>query len=371
MQTSRRSILSAGLAGGVSAAALAPLAPALVPASAAPNPDRRPTAAARPAAGRPVHPRRRLGRSGARRLRHLDPAGAVAARRRRSGRHAVPPVSRRVAGGRGRAVPPDPAQSAWCWPAPSPPTRSTSRCTACAPDASTTTGSRSSAGPRRSVAAVTTPSYGATVASLAMAFTSCSNFPAGFFTAYRHLAEERPDLILHLGDYQYEGPAGTSPIGRAHVGPETVTLANYRQRQAQYKSDLDLQAAHAAAPWLPIWDDHEVDNNYAGDIPERAADAPDVPRAPGRGVPGLLREHAAAPDLGPERTRHAALPAGPVGVARDLPHARHPAVPGRPVLRGRVRRLPGRRRPGPVAARRRAGGVAGRRLPHAQGPRGT
>ena len=44
-----------------------------------------------------------------------------------------------------------------------------------------------------------------------MAFASCSNFPAGFFTAYRHLAEERPDLILHLGDYQYEGPAGTEP----------------------------------------------------------------------------------------------------------------------------------------------------------------
>ena len=107
-----------------------------------------------------------------------------------------------------------------------------------------------------------------------MAFASCSNFPAGFFTAYRHLAEERPDLILHLGDYQYEGPAGTSPIGRAHVGPETVTLANYRQRQAQYKSDPDLQAAHAAAPWLAVWDDHEVDNNYADEIPERAADAP-------------------------------------------------------------------------------------------------
>ena len=210
---------------------------------------------------------------------------------------------------------------------------------------------------------VTAPAYGATVASLAMAFASCSNFPAGFFTAYRHLAEERPDLILHLGDYQYEGPAGSSPIGRAHVGPETVTLANYRQRQAQYKSDVDLQAAHAAAPWLPVWDDHEVDNNYAADIPERAADAPDVPRSPGRGVPGLLREHAAAPDLGPERARHAALPAAPVGVARGLPHARHPAVPGRPVLRGRLRRLPRRRRPGPVAAGRRAGGVARRRLP--------
>lgn len=112
---------------------------------------------------------------------------------------------------------------------------------------------------------VTAPALNSSPASLAMAFVSCSNYPAGYFTAYRRLAEERPDLILHLGDYQYEG-AGDG-IGRKHAGPETVTLANYRQRQAQYKTDPDLQQAHAAAPWLAVWDDHEVDNNYADDIP--------------------------------------------------------------------------------------------------------
>ena len=48
---------------------------------------------------------------------------------------------------------------------------------------------------------------------------------------------------------------------RNHAGPETTTLAGYRQRYAQYKTDVDLQAAHAAAPWLAVWDDHEVDNN--------------------------------------------------------------------------------------------------------------
>ena len=106
-----------------------------------------------------------------------------------------------------------------------------------------------------------------------MAFVSCSNYPAGFFTAYRHLAEERPDLVLHLGDYQYEGGAAANALGRPHAGPETVTLANYRQRQAQYKTDPDLQAAHAAAPWLAVWDDHEVDNNYADEVPEKPADA--------------------------------------------------------------------------------------------------
>ena len=120
--------------------------------------------------------------------------------------------------------------------------------------------------------AVTAPNALETPSSFAMAFVSCSNFPAGYFTAYRHLADERPDAILHLGDYQYEG-AGNG-VGRAHVGPETKTLAGYRQRYAQYKSDPDLQAAHAAAPWLAVWDDHEVDNNYAGDIPEKPAETP-------------------------------------------------------------------------------------------------
>jgi alkaline phosphatase D len=122
--------------------------------------------------------------------------------------------------------------------------------------------------------ALTAPRPDAAGGLLSMAFVSCSNYPAGFFTAYRHLAEERPDLILHLGDYQYEGAAAANTIGRPHVGPETVTLANYRQRQALYKSDPDLQAAHAAAPWLAVWDDHEVDNNYADEIADRAVEQP-------------------------------------------------------------------------------------------------
>jgi len=148
--------------------------------------------------------------------------------------------------------------------------------------------------------AVTTPAYDAKPASLAMAFVSCSNYPAGYFTAYRRLAEERPDLILHLGDYQYEG-AGDG-IGRHHAGPETTTLAGYRQRQAQYKTDPDLQAAHAAAPWLPVWDDHEVDNNYADDMPEKPAEQP-----------GFLERRAAAYRAYYENMplRRTSVPAGP------------------------------------------------------------
>jgi alkaline phosphatase D len=113
---------------------------------------------------------------------------------------------------------------------------------------------------------------------LTMGFVSCSQFEHGYFTAYRRLAEEEPDLILHLGDYQYEYKKGgyVIPGGnvRDHEGPETETLANYRQRHAQYKTDEDLQAAHAAAPWAVVWDDHEVDNNWAGEVPEK----PEVPQ---------------------------------------------------------------------------------------------
>ncbi|MEU4229915.1 alkaline phosphatase D family protein [Nonomuraea sp. NPDC026600] len=118
-------------------------------------------------------------------------------------------------------------------------------------------------------------SYGG---ALSMAFVSCAQYEHGYFTSYRRLAEEHPDLILHLGDYQYEYTKNTYNIPggnvRNHEGPETVTLANYRQRHAQYKADPDLQAAHAAAPWLVVFDDHEVDNNWADEIPEHAEDQP-------------------------------------------------------------------------------------------------
>ncbi|MGN9842837.1 alkaline phosphatase D family protein [Nonomuraea sp. H19] len=118
-------------------------------------------------------------------------------------------------------------------------------------------------------------SYGG---ALAMAFVSCAQFEHGYFTSYRRLAEEHPDLILHLGDYQYEYTKNTYNIPggniRHHEGPETETLANYRQRHAQYKADPDLQAAHAAAPWLVVWDDHELDNNWADEVPEK----PEVPQ---------------------------------------------------------------------------------------------
>jgi alkaline phosphatase D len=114
---------------------------------------------------------------------------------------------------------------------------------------------------------------------LAMSFASCSQFEHGYFTAYRRLAEDEPDLILHLGDYQYEYAKDTYTIPggnpRDHEGPETRTLADYRQRHAQYKTDPDLQAAHAVAPWAVVFDDHEIENNWADEVPEQAD--PDFP----------------------------------------------------------------------------------------------
>lgn len=109
---------------------------------------------------------------------------------------------------------------------------------------------------------------------LTMVVASCSQLEHGFFTAYRRMAEEQPDLVLHLGDYVYECaphlvPAGSGDV-REHVGGETFTLADYRRRHAQYKTDSDLQEAHAAAPWLVVWDDHEISNNWAANVPDSA-----------------------------------------------------------------------------------------------------
>ncbi|WP_430500898.1 alkaline phosphatase D family protein [Micromonospora trifolii] len=108
----------------------------------------------------------------------------------------------------------------------------------------------------------TAPAPSAFGRDLVMAFASCAHYEAGYYTAYRRMAEDNPGLILHLGDYIYEGGVGSSTV-RQHVGAEIVSLADYRRRYAQYKSDPDLQAAHAAAPWLVVPDDHEVENNYA------------------------------------------------------------------------------------------------------------
>jgi alkaline phosphatase D len=117
----------------------------------------------------------------------------------------------------------------------------------------------------------TAPAAGAGVDRLRFAVCGCSHYESGYFTAYRRIAEEQFDFVLHTGDYIYEGRGhgGRAPAAvRQHQGQEIYTVVDYRNRYAQYKSDPDLLAAHASAPFVVSWDDHEVDNDYAGDRDE-------------------------------------------------------------------------------------------------------
>ena len=131
----------------------------------------------------------------------------------------------------------------------------------------------------------TAPALGASPERLRLILASCQNWQHGYFSAWRHAAAEDADAICFVGDYIYEyGPLRRMPVpARAHMGGEARTLAEYRTRYAQYKTDPDLQTAHRAAPWILTWDDHEVENDYAGDHPEKLAE-----------LPGFLARRAAA-----------------------------------------------------------------------------
>ncbi|HMS27935.1 MAG TPA: alkaline phosphatase D family protein [Burkholderiaceae bacterium] len=109
---------------------------------------------------------------------------------------------------------------------------------------------------------------GSMASQLRLAYASCQRWEAGYFTAYYHMLAEQPDAVLFLGDYIYEYPG--NPVSAVRIPSSTssfgfvLTLDDYRARYAQYKTDPDLQAMHAACPWLMTWDDHEVQNDYAG-----------------------------------------------------------------------------------------------------------
>ena len=100
-------------------------------------------------------------------------------------------------------------------------------------------------------------------ATLRFAIASCQRYDVGHYAAWRHAADAGLDLVLFLGDYIYEYASRKDPVRRVEGG-EVFTLEQYRARYATHKSDRSLQAAHAAAPWLLVWDDHEVSNDYAG-----------------------------------------------------------------------------------------------------------
>ncbi|HXZ48650.1 MAG TPA: alkaline phosphatase D family protein [Usitatibacter sp.] len=102
---------------------------------------------------------------------------------------------------------------------------------------------------------------------LRLALASCQQYEQGWYVAHRHLAAEGVDLVAFVGDYIYESSWGGDHV-RHHASGEPYTLAQYRDRYAQYKTDPDLQRSHACAPWIVTWDDHEVDNDYANDRAE-------------------------------------------------------------------------------------------------------
>jgi alkaline phosphatase D len=129
----------------------------------------------------------------------------------------------------------------------------------------------------------TAPAADAPLTALTFAFASCQHWQSGYYSAYRRMAEEDLDLVVHLGDYIYEG--GVDPKGGARdvfeprvvrrpghdifvpggLRNETTQLERYRLQYGLHQSDSDLQLAHARFPWVVTWDDHEVDNGYAGD----------------------------------------------------------------------------------------------------------
>jgi alkaline phosphatase D len=118
----------------------------------------------------------------------------------------------------------------------------------------------------------TTPPRGLHLQRLRFAFCTCQSWSDGYYNALARMAEEDLDLVLHLGDYIYEGVAANGGVRAVALPPllqgEATTLARYRAIHALYKTDLDLQRVHARFPFVVTWDDHEVENDYTGLISE-------------------------------------------------------------------------------------------------------
>jgi alkaline phosphatase D len=118
------------------------------------------------------------------------------------------------------------------------------------------------------------------VRSVAFAFASCQRWDEGYYSAYGRMAEEDLAFVVHLGDYLYEygidanGGFRGVPVPE-QFRPNTTTLARYRLQHALYKSDENLLQAHRLFPWMIVWDDHEVENDYAGLYPEGGEPSPE------------------------------------------------------------------------------------------------
>ncbi len=199
----------------------------------------------------------------------------------------------------------------------------------------------------------TAPEPAADVDRVRLAFASCQHWEHGYYTAHRHLAREDLDAVLFLGDYIYEYAAGDNPV-RPVTGPKAATLETYRQRYALHKSDPDLQAVHAAFPFIVTWDDHEVENDYANDVsPEGLSREPFLLRR--AAAYQAYFEHMPLRPVrrprGPDMPLYRSLPYGRL---RRSQRARHAPVPDPQAVRRRperaVRRGPRPRRDHPRRA---------------------
>ena len=128
----------------------------------------------------------------------------------------------------------------------------------------------------------TAPAPGVYPQAVSFAFVSCQNFTQGFYTVYAYLAQEQVDFCVHLGDNIYErGHAGLTHgyVREDLIGGGLATdLATYRQKYQLYLSDPYLREVRRRFPWVVLWDDHELYNNYAGpqvsqQDPQRQRDA--------------------------------------------------------------------------------------------------
>ena len=307
-----------------------------------------------------VHAGRGVGRSVPTGRGAVDAAGARAARGRR---HADGQRRGRVGDRRASGVPHDRAEGRRRWRGPSSGTASTSRSAACSRAASTSTASlrprgqpdRAARRPRRpgrrrsiscgsacAGAATTRPATSPPTAGSPRSSSTSSSTPATTSTRAATTA------------------GATRSRAAPHHGQEIYTLVDYRNRYAQYKSDPDFMAAHASAPFIVTWDDHEVDNDYAGDRDENDT-PPEVfllrRAAAYQAYYETMPLRASAMPTGP---RDAAVSAAAVRQPDRLERARHAAVPIESGLRRRRRRTdcaealdPARTHP-----RRRAGEVA-------------
>ena len=185
--------------------------------------------------------------------------------------------------------------------------------------------------------------------------TSCQRYDVGHYAAWRQIADDGLDAVFFVGDYIYEYASKLDAV-RRHEGGVPHTLDEYRARYATYKSDPQLQAAHAAAPWFLVWDDHEVSNDYANMRPE----IPEPDFAARRAAAyRAYWEHMPFPkSVRPDRPGHAHRQAARLGHAGTHPSRRRPPVPRRAGLHparpwrlddAAARRLP---RPLPIRSER-------------------